>query len=103
MSAIASTGIIGLEDRTLYPLLRPGSFVQIDASIKKILPLKWQTDYERRSISWNCVTAMCVLGANSKEASSSWFLIHHQGVRFANSNTKAKLKSWGVSRAWQCG
>ena len=40
-------GYIGLEDRTLYPLLRQGSFVQIDASIKKILPLKWQTEYER--------------------------------------------------------
>jgi hypothetical protein len=40
-------GYIGLEDRTLYPLLRPGSFVQIDASVKKILPVKWRTDYER--------------------------------------------------------
>ena len=27
-------GYIGLEDRTLYPLLRPGSFVQIDPRIK---------------------------------------------------------------------
>src|SRR5258706_99022 len=34
-------GYVGLEDRTLYPLLRPGSFVQIDASIKKVLPLQW--------------------------------------------------------------
>ncbi len=40
-------GYIGLEDRTLYPLLRPGSFVQIDPSVKKVLPLKWQTEYER--------------------------------------------------------
>ena len=40
-------GYIGLEDRTLYPLLRPGSFVQIDASVKKVLPVRWQTEYER--------------------------------------------------------
>ena len=40
-------GYIGLEDRTLYPLLRPGSFVQIDPRVSNILPLKWQTDYER--------------------------------------------------------
>jgi transcriptional regulator with XRE-family HTH domain len=40
-------GYIGLEDRTLYPLLRPGSFVQIDPSVKKVLPLRWQTEYER--------------------------------------------------------
>jgi transcriptional regulator with XRE-family HTH domain len=40
-------GYIGLEDRTLYPLIRPGSFVQIDSRLKKILPLKWATEYER--------------------------------------------------------
>ena len=40
-------GYIGLEDKTLHPLLRPGSFVQIDAGIKKILPIKWQTEYDR--------------------------------------------------------
>jgi transcriptional regulator with XRE-family HTH domain len=40
-------GFIGMEDLTLYPLLRPGSFVQIDQSIKKILPIKWRTEYER--------------------------------------------------------
>jgi len=40
-------GYIGLEDLTLYPLLRPGSFVQIDQSIRKIHPLKWRTEYDR--------------------------------------------------------
>ncbi len=40
-------GYIGLEDRTLYPLLRPGSFVQIDQNSKKIQSLKWRTEYDR--------------------------------------------------------
>ena len=40
-------GYIGLADLTLYPLLRPGSFVQIDENIKKIQPLKWRTEYDR--------------------------------------------------------
>lgn len=40
-------GYIGLEDMTLFPILRPGSFVQIDPNVKKILPVKWQTEYER--------------------------------------------------------
>ena len=40
-------GFIGLEDLTLYPLLRPGSFVQIDHTIKKILPSRWRTEYDR--------------------------------------------------------
>ncbi len=40
-------GYIGLQDFTLYPLLRPGSFVQIDQSGRKIHPLKWRTEYDR--------------------------------------------------------
>ena len=40
-------GFIGLDDLTLYPLLRPGSFVQIDQRIKKILPFKRRTEYDR--------------------------------------------------------
>jgi transcriptional regulator with XRE-family HTH domain len=40
-------GYIGLEDNTLYPLIRPGSLVQIDPSQRKITPGKWKTEFER--------------------------------------------------------
>lgn len=40
-------GYIGLQDVTLYPLLRPGSFVQIDQRIRKIQPLHWRTEFDR--------------------------------------------------------
>ena len=40
-------GYIGLQDLTLYPLLRPGSFVQVDQNIRKVQPLKWRTEYDR--------------------------------------------------------
>jgi len=40
-------GYIGLEDFTLYPLIRPGSLVQIDASQRKISPAPWKTEFER--------------------------------------------------------
>jgi transcriptional regulator with XRE-family HTH domain len=40
-------GYIGLEDFTLYPLIRPGSLVQIDASQRKISPVRWKTEFER--------------------------------------------------------
>jgi transcriptional regulator with XRE-family HTH domain len=40
-------GFIGIEDLTLYPLLRPGSFVQIDQRIRTILPMKWGSEYDR--------------------------------------------------------
>jgi transcriptional regulator with XRE-family HTH domain len=40
-------GYIGLEDYTLYPLIRPGSLVQIDASRRKLSTEKWKTEYDR--------------------------------------------------------
>ncbi|MBZ5701693.1 MAG: helix-turn-helix transcriptional regulator [Acidobacteriia bacterium] len=40
-------GYIGLQDFTLHPLLRPGSFVQIDEGVRKIQPGKWRTEYDR--------------------------------------------------------
>lgn len=40
-------GYIGLEDYTLYPLIRPGSLVQIDASQRKLSAEKWTTDFDR--------------------------------------------------------
>ncbi len=40
-------GCIGLEDFTLYPLIRPGSLVQIDTNQTKISADKWKTDFDR--------------------------------------------------------
>lgn len=40
-------GYIGLEDFTLYPLIRPGSLVQIDANERKISQVPWKTEFER--------------------------------------------------------
>jgi transcriptional regulator with XRE-family HTH domain len=40
-------GYIGLEDYTLYPHIRPGSLVQIDARQTKIKPKGWQNEFDR--------------------------------------------------------
>jgi len=40
-------GYIGLQDNTLSPLLRPGSFVQIDPHVRKIQPFRWRTEFDR--------------------------------------------------------
>src|SRR6266853_4080326 len=40
-------GYIGLEDLTLYPLLRPGSFVEIDSRQNKIKPVEWLSGFGR--------------------------------------------------------
>jgi RNA polymerase sigma factor (sigma-70 family) len=40
-------GYIGLEDHTLYPLIRPGSLVQIDPTQRKITSARWRTEFER--------------------------------------------------------
>jgi len=40
-------GYIGLEDYTLYPLIRPGSFVEIDARQNKVRLGTWQNEFDR--------------------------------------------------------
>ena len=40
-------GYIGLDDFTMYPLLLPGSFVQVDESKNKVVDAQWQNEYER--------------------------------------------------------
>lgn len=40
-------GYIGLQDYMLHPMLRPGSFVQIDPEVKKIQPFSWRTEFDR--------------------------------------------------------
>jgi transcriptional regulator with XRE-family HTH domain len=40
-------GFVGMSDRTMYPIIRPGSIVQIDQNQRKILLTKWQNEHER--------------------------------------------------------
>jgi transcriptional regulator with XRE-family HTH domain len=40
-------GYIGLEDYTLYPLIRPGSFVEIDERQNKVKVGNWRTEFDR--------------------------------------------------------
>jgi transcriptional regulator with XRE-family HTH domain len=40
-------GYIGTEDWTMYPLLLPGSFVQIDEAQNKVREELWRSEYER--------------------------------------------------------
>ena len=40
-------GFVGMSDRTMYPIIRPGSLVQIDQNQQKILPIKWGNEHER--------------------------------------------------------
>lgn len=40
-------GYIGMEDYTLYPLIRPGSFVQIDSRQRKIVRGHWRSEFDR--------------------------------------------------------
>jgi transcriptional regulator with XRE-family HTH domain len=40
-------GFVGMSDRTMYPIIRPGSIVQIDQNQCKIAPTRWQNEHER--------------------------------------------------------
>jgi transcriptional regulator with XRE-family HTH domain len=45
--APSSYGYIGLNDFTMYPLIRPGSLVRIDTGQQKLKPVVWHNEYER--------------------------------------------------------
>ncbi|HUM04042.1 MAG TPA: helix-turn-helix transcriptional regulator [Terriglobales bacterium] len=38
---------IGTEDFTMYPLLQPGSFVQVDETRRRVIGRQWRSEYER--------------------------------------------------------
>ncbi len=40
-------GYIGMQDFMMYPLLRPGSFVQIDSQSNRTQPSEWRTEFDR--------------------------------------------------------
>jgi hypothetical protein len=40
-------GYIGSEDFTMYPILAPGSFIQVDESKNRVANGGWRTEYER--------------------------------------------------------
>lgn len=40
-------GYIGMDDYSMYPLLRPGSFVQIDGQITRVSTSEWRTEFDR--------------------------------------------------------
>ena len=40
-------GLIGLEDWSMYPILRPGSLVAIDENRRKIVPGGWTNEFDR--------------------------------------------------------
>lgn len=40
-------GYIGLDDYTMHPLLRPGSFLQLDTHIRRSQPPEWRTEFDR--------------------------------------------------------
>jgi len=40
-------GFVGLTDRTMFPIIRPGSIVQIDQNQRKVLQTKWDDEDDR--------------------------------------------------------
>ncbi len=40
-------GYIGMEDHTLDPIIRPGSFVQIDSRQRTVPPVNWHDEHDR--------------------------------------------------------
>lgn len=62
-------GYIGLEDFTLSPLIRPGSFVQIDPAQRKINSERWRTEFDRPIYFLKLVTDTSAVGVSWERGS----------------------------------
>jgi transcriptional regulator with XRE-family HTH domain len=40
-------GFVGMSDRTMYPIIRPGSIVQIDQNQRKVVQTPWEDEHDR--------------------------------------------------------
>jgi hypothetical protein len=40
-------GFVGMDDRTMFPIIRPGSIVQIDQDQRKVVPSGWENEHDR--------------------------------------------------------
>jgi transcriptional regulator with XRE-family HTH domain len=40
-------GLVGISDKRMYPIIRPGSIVQIDQNQRKIANVKWDNEHDR--------------------------------------------------------
>jgi len=40
-------GLVGSSDRCMFPIIRPGSIVQIDQDQRKIVPSHWESEHDR--------------------------------------------------------
>jgi transcriptional regulator with XRE-family HTH domain len=62
-------GFIGMDDYTLYPMIRPGAFVQIDDQDTKIQTESWENEFERPIFFFSSERTMPMAGANWKARS----------------------------------
>jgi transcriptional regulator with XRE-family HTH domain len=61
---------VGTEDYTMYPLLQPGSFIQVDESKRRVVSRPWRSEYERPTL-WKRGKDLSAAGARC--GSIPWF------------------------------
>ncbi len=87
-----SYGFIGLDDYSMYPLLRPGSFVQIDPEVRTPKRARSAPNLIGPFISSISGTSMLVLGASCMKASYSWFRIRFRLANIGCSPRPTRLR-----------
>jgi len=59
-------GFVGLTDRTMFPIIRPGSIVQIDQNQRKVVQSKWDDEDDRPiyfiELRGECICSWCEMG-----------------------------------------
>jgi transcriptional regulator with XRE-family HTH domain len=95
-------GLIGLSDFTMYPLIRPGSIVQIDGNQRKVLPAKWRTSMTGRPISSSCGTNTFAVGVRFGKVIYWRCLIPTRDVRSAGIPIHGRPRLSAGLQAWPC-
>ena len=78
-------GFIGLKDRMMSPLVRPGSFVQIEEQRLPIQPVRYHSEFDRPIWFLELRDVTSVPGVSSETAAWCVCLIQVQGIRHVSS------------------
>jgi len=98
-----SYGYIGSEDFTMYPLLMPGSFIQVDESRDKVVEGAWRSEFERPIFfvetreGYTC----CWCSVRGDKITLQSHPLSPVGTRILNLNTEADVLGQVVGVAMQ--
>ena len=86
----------------MFPIIRPGSIVQIDQNQRKVVQGKWEDEDHRPIYFLELRGELFAVGARCSTAICMRFLIRSRNGRYGASRIREKRTLWGESSALRC-